>query len=293
MINLVGLLIIAAFAYSGYRRGLVRMSASLLALLVAGILAQPLSGLGALPLGQSVPLLFRPMAGALVIGLVLFIVFDLLIGIPLGKRARARQEAGEPRVAPWEAYAGMAVGGVWGLAILVLALAGLNSIGHAQQAMRYSDARMTYREQHPGPWVEPPESELHLVEPERVEVISMSVDRSVFAPLVNKVSPIDEKVEQTLEDLRVVVNDPQLMALFMANSRVRTLMENETLVELTRDPEINAALRAQNYRGLMDNPKIVAAADDRVLMWKLRELHIDELLAEVRKSSQSLPAPSR
>ena len=50
MVNLLGLLVIALFAYSGYRRGLVRMAASLLALLVAGLLAQPLAPLGALPL---------------------------------------------------------------------------------------------------------------------------------------------------------------------------------------------------------------------------------------------------
>ena len=289
MVNLLGLLVIALFAYSGYRRGLVRMAASLLALLVAGLLAQPLAPLGALPLGSSVPLLLKPLAGAVVMALILFVVFDLLIGIPLRKRTRAREDEGLPRMAPWERPMGLVLGAFWGLGILTLCLAGINAAGHAQRAMRQSDAQIAYREKHPGRWTVVPVTELHLAEPERAEVMSTSIDESVFAPLVVKVNPIDDKVEKTLEDLRVVVNDPQLMALFMANERVRTLMENQTLQGLAKDPEIAASLRAGDYRGLMDNPKLAAVTEDRVLMWRLRELHIDGLLEEVRQSSQSLP----
>lgn len=88
----------------------------------------------------------------------------------------------------------------------------------------------------------------------------------------------------------MVVNDPELMKLFMSNDKVRTLMENQTLQSLAQDPEIAASLRAGDYRGLMDNPKLAAVTEDRVLMWRLRELHIDQLLEEVRQSSQDLPS---
>jgi hypothetical protein len=264
------------------------MAAALGALLVAGLLAQPLAPLGALPLGSSVPLMLKPLVGAVIVGLVLFVVFDLLIGIPLGKRTKRREEEGLPKLAPWERSLGLVLGMFWGLGILTLCLAGINAAGHAQRAMRYSDAQMVYREKHPGPWTEIPVTELKLAEPQRAEIMSYTIDGSVFAPLVVRVNPIDEKVEKTLADLRVVVNDPELMALFQNNFKVRTLMENQTLQSLARDPEVAAALRAGDYEGLMNNPKIVAVTDDRVLMWRLRELHIDTLLEEIRESSQSL-----
>lgn len=290
MVNFLGLLVIALVAYSGYRRGILRMAASLLALLVAGLLAQPLAPLGALPLGSSVPLLLKPLAGALVIGLILFVILDVLIGIPLKKRSKQRLDDGLPALTAWERSLGLVLGVFWGLGLVTLTLAGINAAGHAQRAMRHSDARVAHREQHPGAWREVPVTELKLAEPENAEVMSESIDRSLFAPLVVKVNPVDEKVEKTLADLRVVVNDPELMKLFMSNFKVRTLMENETLQALAKDPEIAASLRAGDYRGLMDNPKLAAVTEDRVLMWRLRELHIDQLLEEVRQSSQSLPA---
>ena len=289
MINLIGLLVIALFAYAGYRRGVLRMAASLIALAVAGILAQPLAGLGALPLGSRVPLVFHPLGGAVVAGLVLFVLFDLLFGIPIKRQMKRREEEGEPLVPPWEAYTGLGLGTIWGLGILVLTLTGINAIGHAQRAMRHSDAEVNYRSFHPGPWMTIPDEQLKMAEPERSEFWSAQVEESVFAPLVNKVNPIDDKVEKTLGDLSVVCNDPQLFALFQQHPKVQAFMGNELLVGLSQDPEIARAIQEGNYRGLMDHPKIAEVAQNRQLMRQLKDFHVDELLQEVREKSQSLP----
>ena len=289
MINLIGLLVIALFAYGGYRRGVVRMAASLLALAIAGIFCQPFAGLGALPLGSNVPLVFHPLGGALVAGLVLFVIFDLLLGIPINRQAKKREEAELPKVAPWEAYTGLGLGAIWGLGILVLTLSGINAIGRTQRAMRHSDAEVTYRAQHPGPWMTIPDSQLTMAAPERSEEWSMMVEESVFSPIVNKVNPIDTKVEKTLGDLSVVCNDPQLFMLFQQHPKVQAFMGNELLVGLSQDPEIAKAIQEGNYRSLMDNQKIADVAKDRAMMRQLKDFHVDELLAEVREQSQSLP----
>ncbi|MFN8607843.1 MAG: hypothetical protein U0931_09940 [Vulcanimicrobiota bacterium] len=294
MINLIGLLLIALFAYSGYKRGLVRMFASLLALAVAGLLCQPFSGLGAIFLPSSVPKVFAPLGGALIIGIIFFIILDFAIGIPIKKQAQAREEAGQPKVLPWEAYSGLVFGMVWGLGISVLIFSGIAAIGRAQRAVRRSDAMVTYRAKHPGPWGTIKETELRQVldvgpPPEQGEVWAEQVESSFFAPVVDKVNPLNEKMEKTLTDLSVVCNDPQLFAIFQAHPQVQEFMSNPVMVGLSQDPQIAEAIRAGNYKDVMDNPKITQVAQDPVLRQKLKELKIDQLLAEIREESFKLP----
>lgn len=294
MINLLGLLIIAAFAFSGYKRGLVRMFASLLALAVAGLVCQPLAGLGAIPLGSSLPKVLHPLGGALVSGIVLFILFDLLIGIPLKKQAKRREEAGQPKVLPWEAYTGLVFGLVWGFAIVVLIFSGIAAIGRAQRAVRRSEAMVSYRSKHPGPWGTITETDMRqelLVgpPPEKGEAWAEQVESSVFAPVVDSVNPLDQKVEKTLTDLSVVCNDPQLFVLFQAHPQVQKFMGHPVMVALAQDPQIAESIRAGNYREVMDNPKISQVASDPVLRQQLKDLKIDQLLAEIREQSYKLP----
>lgn len=294
MINLIGLLLIALFAYSGYKRGLVRMFASLLALAVSGLLCQPFSGLGAIFMPSSVPKIFAPLGGALVMGVIFFIILDFLIGIPIKKQAAAREEAGLPKVLPWEAYTGLAFGIIWGLGISTLIFSGIAAIGRAQRVVRRSEAMLTYREKHPGPWGTITEKELSQVllvgpAPEQGEVWAEQVENSFFAPVVDKVNPLDQKMEKTLTDLSVVCNDPQLFTLFQTHPKVQEFMSNPVMLGLAQDPQIAESIRAGNYKEVMDNPKIAQVAQDPVLRQKLKDLKIDQLLADIREQSFKLP----
>jgi hypothetical protein len=289
MLNGIGLIVIALFAYGGYRRGVVRMAASLLALALAGLFCQAFAGLGALPLGSRVPLVFQPLAGSLLAGLVLFVLFDFLLGIPIKRQAKWREEEELPKVSPWEAYTGLGLGIIWGLGILVVSLAGLNAIGRTQRAIRHSDAVVSYRAQHPGPWMTIPETQLILAAAAPAEIGSIMVEESIFSPLVTRVNPVDSKVEKTLSDLSVVCNDPQLYGLFQQHPKVQAFVSNPVLVRLSQDPEIARAIAEGNYRGLMDHPKIAGVAQDRALIRQLKELRIEELLEEVRQQSTTLP----
>lgn len=294
MINLIGLLLIALFAFSGYKRGLVRMFASLLALAIAGLICQPFSGLGAIFLPSSVPKVFAPLGGALVAGIFLFAMLDFLIGIPLKKQAKAREEAGQPKVLPWEAYTGLIFGMIWGLGISVLIFSGIAAIGRAQRAVRRSEAMVTYREKHPGPWGTIMEKDLKQVlqvgpPPQQGEAWAELVESSVFAPVVDKVNPLDEKMEKTLTDLSVVCNDPQLFVLFQSHPKVQAFMANPVMIGLAQDQQISESIRAGNYKEVMDHPKISQVAQDPVLRQQLKELKIDQLLADIREQSYKLP----
>ncbi|MBN9418067.1 MAG: CvpA family protein [Candidatus Eremiobacteraeota bacterium] len=294
MINLIGLLLIALFAFSGYKRGLIRMLASLMALAIAGLVCQPFGGIGAIFLPSSVPKVFAPLGGTLVAGIFFFVVLDLLIGIPLKKQAKAREEAGEPKVLPWEAYTGLVFGLFWGLGISVLIFSGIAAIGRAQRAVRRSEAMVSYREKHPGPWGTIMEKDLRQVlevgpPPEQGEAWAEMVESSVFAPVVDKVNPLDAKVEKTLTDLSVVCNDPQLFTLFQAHPTVQAFMANPVFIGLAQDPQIAEAVRAGNYKAVMDHPKISQVAQDPLLRQQLKELKIDKLLADIREQSYKLP----
>lgn len=294
MINLIGLLLIALFAFSGYKRGLLRMFASLLALAIAGLICQPFSGVGAVFLPSSVPKVFAPLGGTLVAGIFFFVILNFLIGIPLNKQAKAREEAGEPKVLPWEAYTGLVFGAVWGLGISVLIFSGIAAIGRAQRAVRRSEAMVTYREKHPGPWGTIMEKDLRQVlevgpPPEQGEAWAEKVESSIFAPVVDRVNPLDEKVEKTLTDLSVVCNDPQLFMLLQAHPKVQTFMANPIFIGLAQDPEIAQAVRAGNYKAVLDHPKISQVAQDPQLRQQMKELKIDQLLAEIREQSYKLP----
>jgi len=289
MINLAGLLIIAMLAYSGYRRGILRMASSLVALALAGLLAQPFSGLGSLALGSSVPRVFLPLGGALVAGIALFVLLDLVLSIPLNRQAKKREEEGLPKVLPWEAYTGLGLGALWGLLLLTLIGVGVSAIGRTQRAIRRSDAEVAYRVKHPGPWVALAPTQLTMAEASGAESMASAVEESVFSPLIDRFNPIDEKVEKTLGDLSIVCNDPALYVLFQRHPKIQTMMGNPVLVGLSQDPEIASAIQEGNYKKLMDNSKICEVAQDKEMIRQLKDLQIDQILQEIRQQSQTLP----
>lgn len=289
MINLIGLIFLALFGFLGYRRGILRMAASLIALVVAGLLAQPLSGLGAVFVPSNVPKIFHPAAGALLAGLGLFVLADLLLGYGLKRQATQREEAGLPKVLPWEAYSGGVLGACWGVIMLTIVLGGISAIGRAQRVVRRSDAQVAYRLQHPGPWGVVDDAHLTMAPAEVAESWTLEVEESVFSPLVRKVNPIDDKVEKTLTDLSVVCNDASLYRLFQGHPKVRQFTSDPKFAALAQDPEIAKLIQEGNYRGLMDNDKIGQLAADKATVQQLKSFHIDQVLEEIRKQSQSLP----
>lgn len=289
MINLLLLLSLAVFALLGYKRGFLKMVCSLGALLVASILGNLTSGLGGKMVSSQVPGLLQPLVGTLLMGLIWFVIADFLLGRVVKREMDLREDRGEPRIPRWEAITGGVMGAGWGVLFLTVVLAGVSAIGRAQRVVRVSNAEVQYRAQHPGPWVEVSLKELPLMPAEVAETWAGMVEESMLATVVDRVNPLNDQVERTLTDLSVVVNDPGLMVIFMGHPKVQQMMNHPKLQELAQNPEVNGLLQSQDYRALMDHPAILKLARDREIQRELKGFAIDQVLADIRKSSQSLP----
>ena len=308
MITLCGLAAMLIFGALGYWRGALRMVASLLALLVAGLLASPLSGLGAALLRVTglVPRSLLSPIGMLVSGILLFVILMIPIEWKLRQREAAAKEAGPADPNQWNRFLGGLLGVVWGTLLTVLVLTGIFTIGKTQRAMRLANAEIDYRaerrrvetmrvqriaqvtRQKPvavSALIELEsidDSRLKPTEPSQAEGLSEAIEHSIFSQVVRQADPIDAKSEKTLRDLSVTVGDPYLFDRFQTHPKVQQMINEPQIQALSKDPEIAAAIRDGRFRDLLDNQKLAEVASDRELAGKLQALNLPQLLREVR-----------
>ena len=283
MVNLIALVVLALFGFVGYRRGILSMACSFTALLLAGIWAPYVAPLLA-PLMGFVPLALSWLAGAVVGGLLLFVLADYALHTPLRRRLKRRKEEDLPPLPPGEALAGIVPGMIWGCVLMGLVFGGVSAIGRAQRAMRRAQAELDYRVQHPGPWVRIDDSKLGLGPPQGAELWVARVDDSLLAPVVNKVTPIDQGVEQTLSDFNVAVQDPTLNQQLVQHPKVQSILQDPRMLDLAQDPEIQSAVRGQDYQALMNHPKIAALLQDKEFLDRFLSLHRDRVIDELRQT---------
>jgi hypothetical protein len=240
------------------------------------------------------------------------------VEIALRRREARRKEDGLTAREQWEAILGGALGGVWGLLLITLIFTGITVISGVQKSMRYANAEIDYRSDRrhrellrvnqiarmtntpPAPLDahfenEPVEDKnLKVDPPSQGEELADQVQHSIFAPLVNRVDPVDDHAEKLLRDLTVVIGDPILYERFVAEPKVAELINEPKLQELSKDPEIAAAVRERRYRDLLNNPKLADTLEDDKLTAKLKALQIDSLLRRVRQQpdrvGEGLPA---
>jgi hypothetical protein len=282
MLMLIGLVWLLIFALLGYRRGILRWMISLAALLVAGLVAQPLGSIGAVFVKGALPKLLQPLGGSLVVGLVVFALLDWVLGRPLKRREARREEEGLPKLEAWEKLAGSGFGFFWGLGLMLLIMVGISAAGSSQRAMRQVDQELQQRQEKPEGW-----QQLKVIpyQEEGLEKWAGAIEQSPFGATVAYLNPVNEKVQKTLTDLAVVTNDRRLFALFCAQPAVIALRDEPKLQELAQDAEVAQLVRSANYRALMDHPKVLAMAQDPEMVKKFRNFPIDEVLKEIRRSS--------
>jgi len=104
---------------------------------------------------------------------------------------------------------------------------------------------------------------------------------SIYAPVVKKFNPVDEKASRTLEKLVVVVRDPAFFEKFQSHPVVTKLSGNPRIKELAQDAEIKKIIQEKRYRDLLDNPKIAAILNDRQVLKDFTGVDIEKVLDEV------------
>lgn len=308
IVTLVGCVAILLFAFLGYRRGLLRILAFFVALLVAGLLAAPFSrfALALVEAVRFVPRTLVPLASLFAAGLAVFIALTALTGWLLSRRERAREAQNLPRTEPWERLCGALCGAVWGGALFILVLTGFHFLGTVEQALaRFSDAEMPRSEtplERPSPRPAdtsapaapaPAESAAPGIALRRTYgEIQKQIDASPFAAVVRTVNPAEDRIARTFADLATVTADPVLLDRFQRHPTIFRLTGRPELLQVSQDNHIRELVEERRYYELLDHPKIAALLQDKAFVAECRKVDLEAVLAEVLRRPPPAGTPS-
>mgnify|MGYP001220284486 CR=1 FL=1 len=274
---LIGCAAVLVFAFIGFRRGVLRILAFFGSLLVAGLVASPLSRL-ALPLFERthiVPRTLVSLGALLAAGLFAFIVVCAFCDWLLRRRERRREAEKLPRLQGWERLSGALFGGLWGAALFVLGLAGLHQLASIQQALEKGG-------------LAPDADRKPLI---NYNTVKDRIEASPLAPVVAAANPHDAKIARIFGDLATVTGDPVLLDRFKQHPSIARLIENPELLRVAQDKEILQLLDQRRYYELLDHPKLAALLKDRELVAACGQVDLDAVLGEVLRRPAATPAP--
>lgn len=276
-ITLFGVGLILLFLILGYYRGVLRILAVVFSLVIGALFAGHLSFLfrGWLATSGYVPKALVPLASLVAAGLVVFLALTIVFELILSARQKRRKEEGLPPLQGWERFGGALLGGIWGLALVMIIFSGIDIIGRVEEAMAVPPAESNSKDPKKA---QPPESTF--------SSLRKDLNGSVFGPLVQEVNPIDEKVSKTFHDLTVVIADPVLFEKFQNHPTVAILAQDPRMIEIAQDPEIQGHIQNKEFYDLLDNDKIAALLQDKELFHKLKDVDMGAILEEVIQEGQ-------
>jgi|GEM_PF-1413990 len=332
-LTLLGLLLLLLMVLAGYLRGLFRILVALTALLVSSLVAVPLSfttrwavdGIG------MIPLTFKPLAAAVLTGVLFFIILQSAGEYFLHRREKKLKEEGNPPMTKWERIGGAVFGILWGFVFYAFILTGIDVIASVDETMsraaaatkdlaavrqklenRQPDGRKggitaqsgsgsgghsASQPPEPSPEESADSSSSFLQSQIREPLANFraQLKSSIYAPLVKKFNPVNEKASRTMEKLMVVVRDQSCYEKFQSHPVVTELSKNPRLQELANDPEIRKIIQEKRYGDLLNNPKVAALLNDRQVLKDFRSVDIEKVLDEVtiEKGAQGKPTDKR
>ncbi len=271
-VTLSGFIVVVVFAILGYFRGIYRILATFISFFLAAMLAKTFSSLLLSPVSQSgiIPKSLVPLAGQIIAGIILFILFHFVAGRILKMREARREKLEKPRMATGERISGALFGTAWGLFLFLFILTGIHLIGNVEEVL-----------------IQPPKSKME----EEIKAQTFSegkfvtakeqIEASVFGPIVKKTDPVDEKIKGIFENLTTVVNDSRLYEYFKNHPDIERFTNDPRLLALSKDEQIQRQLQERQYFELLDNPKIASLLNDAALISDLKNVDLREILREV------------
>ncbi len=290
---------ILIFALFGALRGGLRVAASFLALLAAGLFAFPLTPVLAPALAStSIPLALQPALATAAAGLLIFIALRIFFGLILSYRERKRRARGVSPHSPLDRGFGALLGAIWGTLLVVVVLVGISLISDVQAAISMpaqTPESLDRAEINDGTDLPDPSDENTTVaridrRPEQpsqedqstrsIERLGKKVSSSVFGTLVEKSSPLGEQQAETIRGWISLLEDPQGLQRLRTQPEVQSLLENPLILEATSDPEIAAAARRRDLFFLLNHPTIASLARDPGLRQEILSLDLDHILRQ-------------
>jgi hypothetical protein len=89
-----------------------------------------------------------------------------------------------------------------------------------------------------------------------------SIETGPTGPIITRVDPVPEEVYNVINKLGQLASSKESLDRFAEMPKVQALSAHPKLISLRDDPEIQKALREQDFISLLRNPKLVEAVND-------------------------------
>lgn len=274
MVGLFILGMVAVFAWTGYRHGLVRQAIELGALVLAILFAKPVSA--SIPPGlpgiRNTPLLLQPVATQAVAALLVMLLAVAVgrLGVMALKLGQDKAEA--KRRSKRDRRRGAGLGAVKGLLYALIALVIVHNLGQVAEITTEHAARR-------GAQIRSPGMGRSLIKAKK------AIDGSTAAGIVKLASPIDEQVFALLADLLDIANDAAALKRLQQHSDLQPLLDNPHIVALAQDEGIIQAAKDRQFLAILDNQKVADAVDDPELRAELKRLDVAAIIRAVKSDT--------
>ncbi len=269
------LLLILFEVVRGWRLGIVRQLARLLALMAA-YAAALLGGRWLVPILRPVfrvPDLFISVAAGAILALAIYAAVNAL-GAILFKRT-GQQPVGIVRLL--YGVCGAALGIFFGFFTVWLVVVAIRSTGaiasaelHSQTAAHDRVAPLTTR-----PASSPNETQPLL---DALARLKNSIELGSLGEVVKAVDVVPTQTYQTLGKVGTVVSNPRSAERLFSYPGARELTENPKIIALRGDREIIEMIQGQRFLELLQNPKLIEALNDPALAAQIKSFDFQKAL---------------
>jgi hypothetical protein len=267
------LLLILFEVVRGWRLGIVRQLARLLAL-VAAYAAALFGGRWLLPILRPVfrvPDLFISVVAGAILALAIYAAINAL-GAILFKRT-GQQPVGIVRLL--YGVCGAALGIFFGFFTVWLVVVAIRSTGAIASAELHSptpDRLVPLTSQPASP---PNETQPMLATLARLK---NSIELGSLGEAIKAVDVVPTRTYQTLGKVGTVVSNPRSAERLLSFPGAKELTENPKIVALRKDREIIALIRGQRFRELLQDPKVIEALNDPTLAAQIQSFDFQKAL---------------
>jgi uncharacterized membrane protein required for colicin V production len=105
-----------------------------------------------------------------------------------------------------------------------------------------------------------------------------SLEIGALGNAIKEMDPVPSKTYETLEKVGTVFSSPERAQKFLSFSGVHGLSEHPKIVALRDDPEISEMIAQGRYLDLLQNQRVIDAANDPVLVNRIKKFDLQRAL---------------
>lgn len=254
-----------ASTWQGWRRGLIRQTASLLGLglgVAAGFWLGPL--LAPIVPSFGLPHFLSPLVGGALAGILIWGGVSVVSAIVF----RKTEDQGFGLIRLFYGFSGAALGFVSGLLVLGLAVWGVRFFGSFAEGLQKGTASALKARGRT------------TVSPEPAPLVDLKklIESSAAGEWLSHLDPLPENLYLRIRKIGQVLTDSAARDRLMNDPGMEALSKNQKLLTLRTDPDLLEALRSVDVWAVLRHPKVQVAASDAELRTAFRTIDIDKLL---------------